>query len=175
MGQKYNNPFMWNLFRQTDFINFVSIFDELNLKNISSKIDQDSPMNKNTNVVSINIDGKIEVPFVHHHVDSSCHTIKCINSDIYYDNMEIYVKEQFLKRVSRMTNDVVFLMMSSQDGMWKFLELETRHDKILVTSKKEVMSNESTTVIYDDFSGTTFDKAKRIVEKYGYLFGGKND
>lgn len=59
--------------------------------------------------------------------------------------------------------------------MWKFLELKTRHEKILVTSKNEVMSNESTTVIYDDFSGTTFDKAKRIVEKYGHLFGGKND
>ena len=63
---------MWNLIQIDNFFTLVREFDSIDLRKIETRIDQNSPINKNTNVVTVRIDGKVDIPYVHHHVDVNC-------------------------------------------------------------------------------------------------------
>ena len=145
-------------------------FDCIDFSKVKTRIDENSPMNRNTGVVTLRIDGLVDVPYVHHHEDKTYKSLVRRGLDMYYANMREYVEDMFRRRISRMNKDIVFLYMSRDvKYLDRFRWLKTPYTKVLVTQKPTNFDG-AVQVIYDPFTGTTEEKANRVLVKRPDLF-----
>ena len=84
--------------------------------------------------------------------------------------MEQYIKESYLRRQSRMTHDIVFLLIAPRRFSLKFKEIKSPYEKVFVTNMPTIKSDEDMEIIYDDATGTVDEKARRILENGHKIF-----
>lgn len=171
LNQRYNNPFMWNFIYDDHFLTIVRQFDQLDFSNIKTTR-RNMVLGDETykDYVCVTLDDNIDIHFVHHMVDCQRKKIEKQGINLYYEHMEQFVRCKFLERVERMTDEVVFIYADKKLNHPEFIDIETSHEKILVTENPiDVKPEFNCRLVYDDFMGSTKDQAKRLLKNIGAL------
>ena len=164
LNRQYDNPFMWCLISPYDYFTLMENFDSIDFTDVVPRIQQDSPMNQNTNVVTLRIGGLIDIPYVHHHEDKDCDEVKTIGVDKYYKNMRQYVCDAFSRRIKRMSPDIIFLFEGTSDVYSEFSKVKAQHKKVFVSNDKTLVGNNDVLAIWNGGKSSSMIKARYILE-----------
>lgn len=114
---QFQNPFMWNLIKLTDFIFLIKNFNTINFKNIklyfsNNEVAKDHDSDK---CATILLDNYIHIYFIHHHYTElhKCEkTIRITGHDYEIIGNDIleYLKNKWLNRLIRLKrNNIIFV------------------------------------------------------------------
>lgn len=155
LNKKFNHPFIWNYIDGKDFILLLQNFNNLNynkfsvVESIIAKDESFSILNRNKwkGTISVTIDDKVNINFIHHHNDNLCKEIKTIKDkwnknycgDVYYYDMKNYMKDIYLRRLNRMTplsdKELLFVInknrLITEESFYKLLSLHLNHKKVV--------------------------------------------
>lgn len=101
MGLPFQNPFIWDTMKLSDFIKLIKNFDNINFENI--KTDISNLNNVKNNCSHLILDDSINVYFTHHNLGAN-EGIRKLNSDIDVESKDIlkYIEDCWLRRYKRM-------------------------------------------------------------------------
>lgn len=115
---QFQNPFMWNLIKLTDFIFLIKNFNTINFKNIklyfsNNEVTKEHDSDK---CATILLDNNIHVYFIHHHY-TELHKCKKIiritghDYEIIGNDILEYLKNKWLNRLIRLkqNNNIIFV------------------------------------------------------------------
>ena len=165
-GEAYNTPFVWCLVSPEDFLYLYENFNIINFKNI--RIEKDGEW------YFIRVDDKIKIYYPHYRYDENCNIpakrgIGELN--IYYCNIEDYIVEKYKSRLSRMTEEPLFIIDDKStnlvDGkcVFKDSDIQKYVDKkncIITTSNKKIRGKN---VIYKTNPDMTTGAIAKIILK----------
>lgn len=141
---EFNNPFMWNCIEPDEFVKLIKTFNEINLSNVKFELTNRGER-KYVNAI---IGNNINFNFIHYIYDESKNEPIKIYADILYKDILTYAKDKYFERLSRITNDKVFLLNTSH-----FLNEEhfiKSNGEKLLNKLNELAKNNNIIVILDN-------------------------
>lgn len=139
----YDHPFMWSTIKYDSFNKLIDLYNEIDFNNINI---QQTILNKKYwgNTFAINIDNKdIYINYIHHIQDDNIKKLEIKKerngNNLYYYDMKNYLKNLYLKRSKRMTEnkikEPIFIIgktgFYSDDEFYKLIYKKTIYKKII--------------------------------------------
>lgn len=187
-GMEFKNPFVWAAITPDDMIYLIENYDNINFNNYNL-VDLDKNLFKTNNLISqkikdggnlkgIQIDKKITAYYTHY-LDSTIIEQYKDSIDVYCEDNKKYVIDKYVKRLDRMTEKPIFLIITYQHHNWtksdveKLSKLKTNKPIILITQYDFDYPN-NIYFIKDDLSDLNsknminkhFEEINSIIEKY---------
>ncbi len=115
---QFQNPFMWNLIKLSDFIFLIENFDKIDFNNIKlyfskNEVEKDHDTDKCSTIL---LDNYIHIYFIHHHYTQlhKCQkSIRITGNDYEIIGNDIleYLKNKWINRVNRLkkNNNIIFV------------------------------------------------------------------
>jgi len=140
----FMNPFIWSSIDINNFTKLISLYDNINFKNIRCElILNDSGICKNgTSVPKIIIDDKIDILYFHYILNEKYITPTKIDGYTMCKDIKQYTIDCYLRRVEKMNEDPIFIWdvtrchwynKTSIDPVSTFKEIESKY-KIIIYS-----------------------------------------
>lgn len=158
LKQEYSSPFIWCVVRPRSMLNLIKYYDEINFNNAELQKDDFYHNNKTLDCFKIIVDNKVVIHYTHHHFSSKYTVPTKINCDVFYNKMWELVNRNYTKRIARMTEKPVFLLLDGKDFYnleedIRLLEEVKNNNRtcIFITQHAELMSysSEKILILYD--------------------------
>ena len=184
LNRQFDNPFIWCMVLREDVITMLNNWKYINFKRYKL-IDED----KENNVpYGVNIDKKITIYYPHYIKDKNCpEPTRYANGesglDIRYCNIEDYMKEDYERRISRMTKNKKPFFVFVQSARTKLGSFESllevqkcaiknRVESVIICNCEELKKYQTTknlVIVYnrDIFKTSTYTIAKDLMNKLG--------
>ena len=144
---QFQNPFMWNLIKLTDFIFLIENFDKIDFNNIKlyfskNEVKKDHDSDKCSTIL---LDNYIHIYFIHHHYTELHKCQKCIritgkDYEIIGNYILEYLKNKWLNRVNRLktNNNIIFVYYDTPDltntNIDKLINIKSQYKIILLSN-----------------------------------------
>ena len=158
INENFKNPFIWCVIRPNSMYNLITQYENIDFNNIEIKKDDFYHNNKPMDCFKIIIDNKVVVHYTHHHFSALHNSPTKIHCDIFYNKIWELVYNNYIKRITRMTKDPIFLLLDGKDYYnleedKKLLnEIKQNNRKcIFITKYKELLSfsSDKILILYD--------------------------
>jgi len=176
---QYNHPFMWVYFPPEDYLNFIKLYNDINLNNYKCSIIEEHTkfdrcpqikINK-SKIFKIELEFNICVAFPHYILNKNYEGFK--DKNYFSPNIIDYIKEKYNERLNRFDKKIkpIFLFnekeYSLKEDILNFINITTPYKKIIYTSYKDLLkyNNDNIIVIYKNnihYSDSFISFAKEI-------------
>ena len=163
----FNNPFIWNIIKPSDFIYLSKNYGNINFQNIKQIYD------KINNMYGLRIDDKVNVYYPHYKYDKKYKNPTKIGIDVYYCDIQTYIKTKYLNRLKRMHEKPLFILDYDNNYGSVYtpndvkIFKENTYSNVIVASKVHHEFGSLIDVEYNDkIHLSSGEKAKQIIQYY---------
>lgn len=170
---EYQNPFIWNTIKLTDFIKLITEWNNINFQNITTLFTSKECQKEynNEKCSTIILDDKIKIYFIHHHYTPNIKSSpkpRPYDSrlyDVYGEDILEYIENKWLKRSERLnlTNPIFVYFddnRSTNDNISKLYDLNLKYPLIIISQKQIQIPNKENLFFFK-----TNDADTRIIAK----------
>ncbi len=150
LNQEFKNPFQWCFMEPTDLLWLMTHYNKLHFSSYELIKSTEHP-----NSYICVIDKAVKCKFIHYIEDAST-TFKINNHNVKSNNIKSYIEQKYKERLSRMTEQPVFLYLSkihkhNTDSNENFVKVKSNFKRILICDDKNMLQYNSNNllVIYD--------------------------
>lgn len=179
-NKQFPNPFMWCSEDSKEFRNLINSYDNIDLNDVTFEFEMYRDRDYKSVLVKIPNAGKeIGCHFIHYALDETKSTPEREKktNNVWYREILDYAREKWFKRLKRMNEEPVFLIIHNFKTELKDFEgLNTSHKIIVFTPQPEeakAIFPEGTEVIKEPPGAenwSTMDIAKFLLSKHKALF-----
>lgn len=146
LGIPYDNPFVWNSIKLSNFCTLIRQYDDINLCNytVTNEIFLGQPR------LTIIADNLIHIYFTHHIQDNNYDKPTKFGGDvkdIRYKNISNYISDKWKVRCSRIQGEPIFIYDDIFDytdiDIMNFIQLDTLYKKLLITTDSSLKKYET--------------------------------
>lgn len=171
---QFKNPFIWSAILADSMYALIKDWDNINFNDFELKKSEFHESTEQLNTFKIVIENKIDIHYTHYYFNKDKDKPEIKGFDVFYNKIWEYVVEKYVKRLQRMNENPVFVILGEYEvngpSLYdytfkkekKILDLDTKYKIVLITKYKDFLKYN------DDIHLIIFDGTERGKIKCGF-------